>query len=64
MSGPFFFEGRTVNSEAYSAMLQKWLVELLIEGERRLKNNLYFPKGSGIISLEFHYKTVSEHYSA
>ena len=64
MSGPFFIEGRTVNSEAYPAMLQKWLVELLIEGERRLKNNLYFPKGSGIISLEFHYKTVSEHYSA
>ena len=32
--GPFFFEGTTVNSEAYLAMLQNWLLELLFEGER------------------------------
>ena len=32
--GPFFFEGTTVNSEAYLAMLQNCLVELLFEGER------------------------------
>ena len=31
---PFFFEGTTVNSEAYLAMLQNWLMELLLEGER------------------------------
>ena len=31
--GPFFFEGM-VNSEAYLAMLQNWLMELLFEGER------------------------------
>jgi len=29
-----FFEGTTVNSEAYLAMLQNWLMELLFEGER------------------------------
>ena len=31
---PFFFEGTTVNGEAYHAMLQSWLMELLFEGER------------------------------
>ena len=31
---PFFFEGTTVNSKAYLAMLQNWLMELLFEGER------------------------------
>ena len=31
---PFFFEGTTVNSEAYLAMLQNWLMKLLFEGER------------------------------
>ena len=31
---PFFFEGTTVNSEAYLARLQNWLTELLFEGER------------------------------
>ena len=30
----FFFEGTTVNSEAYLAMLQNWWMELLFEGER------------------------------
>ena len=25
--GPFFFEGATVNSEAYLAMLQNWLMD-------------------------------------
>ena len=32
--GPFFFEGPMINSEAYLAMLQNWLMELLFEGER------------------------------
>ena len=32
--GPFFFEGSTVNSEVYLAMLQNWLMELWFEGER------------------------------
>ena len=31
--GPFFFEGTTVNNEAYLAMLKNWLMELLVEGE-------------------------------
>ena len=57
---PFFFEGATVNSEAYLAMLQNWLMELLFEGERAL----YFPTGWGTTSLEFQCKTVSECYSA
>ena len=29
-----FFERTTVNSEAYSARLQNWLMELLFEGEQ------------------------------
>ena len=32
--GPFFFEETTVNSEAYFAKLQNWLMELLFGGER------------------------------
>ena len=32
--GPFLFEGTTVNNEAYLAMLQNWLMQLLFEGER------------------------------
>ena len=32
--GPFFFERTTINSEAYFAMLQNWLMELLFEGEQ------------------------------
>ena len=34
MKKPFFFEGTTVNSEAYLAMLQNWLIELLFEGKQ------------------------------
>ena len=32
--GSLFFEGKTINSEAYLAVLQNWLMELLIEGEQ------------------------------
>ena len=32
--GPFFFEGTTVNSEAYLDILQNWLMELLFDGEQ------------------------------
>ena len=32
--GPFFFEGTTVNSEAYLDMLQNWLMGLLFDGEQ------------------------------
>ena len=32
--GPFFFEGTTVNSEAYLDMLQNWLMKLLFDGEQ------------------------------
>lgn len=31
--GPFFFEGGTVNGDAYLAMLQNWLMEKLHEEE-------------------------------
>ena len=33
-NGPFCFEGTTVNSKAYLAMLLNWLMELLLEGEQ------------------------------
>ena len=32
--GPFFFEGTTVNSEAYLDMLQNWLMKFLFDGEQ------------------------------
>ena len=58
--GFFFFEETTVNIEAYLDMLQNWLMELLFDGEQAD----FILTGWGTISLESHYKTVSERYSA
>ena len=40
----FFFEGRTVNSEAYLAMLKNWLMKLSIKGERAV--SIFQPNGA------------------
>ena len=58
--GAFFFEGTTVNSEAYLDVLQNWLMELLCDGEQA---DFIFNR-IGITSLKSHCKTASERFSA
>ena len=59
--GLFFFEETMVNSEAYLAELQNWLMELLIEGEQA---DFIFQQDGAPPHWNLTVKTVSECYSA